>query len=177
MEYLDIIDEDGNPTGQIEERGKVHDQNLYHRVIQVFIVNSKNELLIQRRSASRKSHPNMWSISCEGHVPAGFSSIDGALKELSEELGLFFQKNDLTEMFTLKRRLTTSQGSVNHLIDVYLIKKDIDLDEIIIQKEEVSGVKWIAITEYQRKINRKNPDFKYYGQEEHDKLLEYFKDI
>ena len=47
MEYIDIFDENNNPTGQIKEKGKAHEEGDFHRTAHVWIVNDKNELLLQ----------------------------------------------------------------------------------------------------------------------------------
>lgn len=88
MEYVDIFDENNNLTGQIKEKGKAHEEGDFHRTAHVWIINDKNELLLQKRSANKKSHPNCWDISGAGHIKAGESVIDGAIRELKEELGV-----------------------------------------------------------------------------------------
>ena len=47
MEYIDIFDENNNPTGQIKEKGKAHEEGDFHRTAHVWIINDKNELLLQ----------------------------------------------------------------------------------------------------------------------------------
>lgn len=87
MEYIDIFDENNNPTGQeLKEKGKAHEDGDFHRTAHIWIINDKNELLLQKRSASKKTHPNCWDISGAGHIKAGESVIDGAIRELKEEL-------------------------------------------------------------------------------------------
>ena len=58
-------------------------------------MNDKKELLLQKRSATKKSHPNCWDISGAGHIRAGESVIEGAIRELKEELGIEANENDL----------------------------------------------------------------------------------
>ncbi|HBL84388.1 MAG: hypothetical protein A2Y17_04825 [Clostridiales bacterium GWF2_38_85] len=49
-EYWDILDENGNKTGCLHERGKIMQKGEYHLVAQVWIMNGKGEFLISRRS-------------------------------------------------------------------------------------------------------------------------------
>ena len=86
-EYIDVVDEKNNPTGKVKEKQQAHEDGNFHRTAHVWIINSKNELLLQKRSASKKTHPNYWDISGAGHIRAGESVIDGAIRELKEELG------------------------------------------------------------------------------------------
>ena len=88
MEYIDIFDYNNNPTGEIKEKTQAHEDGNFHRTAHVWIMNDKKELLLQKRSATKKSHPNFWDISGAGHIRAGETVIEGAIRELKEELGV-----------------------------------------------------------------------------------------
>lgn len=60
MEYIDIFDENNNPIGEVKEKQQAHEDGSFHRTAHVWIINSKNELLLQKRSAKKKSHPNCY---------------------------------------------------------------------------------------------------------------------
>ena len=47
MEYIDIFDENNNPKKQVKEKGKAHEEGDFHRTAHVWIINDKNELLLQ----------------------------------------------------------------------------------------------------------------------------------
>ena len=86
MEYIDIFDENNNIIGQVKEKTQAHEDGNFHRTAHIWIMNDKKEILLQKRSATKKSHPNCWDISGAGHIRAGESVIDGAIRELKEEL-------------------------------------------------------------------------------------------
>ena len=74
MEYLDIVDENGVPTGKIAERTAAHKQGLRHRTSHVWILREqagKVEVLLQKRSQNKDSFPGCYDISSAGHIPAG----------------------------------------------------------------------------------------------------------
>ena len=102
MEYIDIFDENNNPTGKVKEKQQAHEDGNFHRTAHIWIINDKNELLLQKRSASKKSHPNCWDISGAGHIRAGESVIDGAIRELKEEIGVKAEEKDLQYITTIK---------------------------------------------------------------------------
>lgn len=102
MEYIDIFDETNNPTEEIKEKVQAHEDGEFHRTAHVWVINDNNELLLQKRSASKKSHRNCWDISGAGHIRAGESIIDGAIRELKEELGVEAQEKDLQYIATIK---------------------------------------------------------------------------
>lgn len=102
MEYIDIFDENNEPTGKVKEKNQAHEDGDFHRTAHVWIINDKNELLLQKRSANKKSHPNCWDISGAGHIRAGECVIDGAIRELKEELGVEEKEKDLQYIATIK---------------------------------------------------------------------------
>lgn len=161
MEYFDVTDENGNKTGKKKLRKHVHRDGDFHRAVDVWILNSKNELLIQKRSASKDSYPSMWEVSCSGHISAGDSSLKSAVRELEEELGLKVEGKDLKYLFETKESYITNNGTFinNEIKDVYLIERDINLSDLKLQKEEVEEVKFINFLELEKLINANDKNF------------------
>ena len=90
-EYFDIVDENGNPTGETIERKEAHRKGILHRTAHVWIARRRNdrvELLLQKRCQDKDSFPGCYDISSAGHIPAGADYIESALRELKEELGI-----------------------------------------------------------------------------------------
>ena len=71
MENLDVLDNQGNKTGEIKSRDEVHKKGLWHRTVHIWIINSNNDILMQLRSPEKKSNPNKWTTSASGHLSAG----------------------------------------------------------------------------------------------------------
>ena len=91
MEYLDIVDETGTPTGKTVSRREAHAEGIPHRTAHVWIVrrvNGRTEILLQKRSGEKDSFPGLYDTSSAGHIPAGEEPVPSALRELSEELGI-----------------------------------------------------------------------------------------
>ena len=95
MEYIDIFDENNNPTGIVKEKKQAHEDGDFHRTAHIWIINNKKELLLQKRSSSKKTHLNCWDISGAGHIREGETVIEGAIRELEEELGVKTKESDL----------------------------------------------------------------------------------
>lgn len=177
MEYFDVLDELGNITGKKIEREKAHKEGIWHRIVRIWLINSMGEVLIQRRSSIKDIFPNMWAMSCEGHVSSGQGSKQSALRELKEELGLTLEPEEIKLVFTHKRGAKYSDNFIgNHFIDVYVAKKDIDLSELTIQKEEVSEIKWINLDDYINSIKTDRQNFRDYP-DELDRTYKILKDF
>lgn len=141
MELIEIVDRDGNFTGQIMNKEEAHDKNLLYNEVAVFIINDKREVLLQKRSATKRFSPNKWSL-CAGHVDAGESLEDAALRELKEEVGIDITASDLVPF---AERNFSIKDSNSHVTYFYYIKSNLNERDFIIQKEELSEVKWFSI--------------------------------
>lgn len=146
-EFLDIFDENNKSLNEKKERKIVHEKGLWHREIAVWILNEKNELLIQKRAATKKLEPNKWSL-CAGHVISGETIIEAALREVEEEVGI---KNlcpaDLILFDIQKKSNTTNDICNNNYKYCYILKTNYKENEFVIQKEELSEIKYISINE------------------------------
>ena len=73
MEYLDVVDENGNPTGESVPRSRAHAEGIRHRTSHVWLMrirNGRRQILLQKRSACKDSFPGCYDISSAGHIPA-----------------------------------------------------------------------------------------------------------
>ena len=87
-EVFDLVDEQDRIIGRAA-RHEVHgNPDLIHRVAHVLVFNSKGELFLQKRSRDKDVQPGKWDTSVGGHVDAGESYDEAALREMREELGI-----------------------------------------------------------------------------------------
>ena len=143
QETFDILDAKGRYTGKTATRDERHQSGHWHKAVAIFIINSKNQVLLQKRSDSKKLWPGMWDVSAGGHVLAGEFGFQAVMRECEEELGLKLDKNDIT--FIGATTSTNLKGDVinNHFNEYYIVHKDLNPSTLKLQTEEVSEVEWI----------------------------------
>lgn len=173
MEYLDILDKNGQPTGQRQTREEVHRTGAWHKAVHVWILNSGGELLIQKRASTKDTHPNMWDVSCAGHIRAGDDAYATAVRELQEELGLVVQPAELEYLFTSVMQKVLDQGRYihNELGEVFLLRRDLDVAQIQCQQSEVANVQFVPFLELEELIHEGGRDF--VPRNEYDELFTY----
>ena len=152
MEYIDIFDENNNPTGKVREKVQAHKDGNFHRTAHVWIMNDKKELLLQKRSATKKSHPNCWDISGAGHIRAEESVIEGAIRELKEELGVEATEKDLKYIATIKSTKNPKNMEFQY---VYLLNCNKYIKEYIFEDNEVSEVKYVFYKDLEKMVKEK----------------------
>lgn len=156
-EFFDILDEQGNKTGKTKARTEVHRDGDWHKAVHIWIVNDKDEILLQKRSPNKDSYPNMWDISSAGHLTAGDDSLQGAIREIKEELGVDVTPSQLKLIGVRKKADKYSQTFINNEFnDVYLLRLSLDLDKITLQEDEVSEVKYIPINKFRSMIKTRD---------------------
>ena len=159
MEYLDILDENGNSIGVKKERNQIHIDGDWHKVVQIFIIN-ENGIMLQQRSLKKKSDPGKWCASASGHISAGESSVDAAVKEFKEELGIELNKEEIKLIDTFKSpsiRFNNGKKIINnHFVDLYIVSKNIDINKVSIQIDEVETVDYFSINKFIEMVNNKD---------------------
>lgn len=150
MEYLDIVDENGNPTGETIERKVAHKTGVRHRTTHIWIVRKKEgktQILLQKRSKNKDSFPGCYDISSAGHIPAGDDYVESGLRELEEELGLVVGADELIEC-GIHKVFTENEFHGIHYVDnqlskVFLLWKDLDVEALDLQEEEIESAMWM----------------------------------
>ena len=146
-ELLDEYNEKGEVIGTVY-KAIAHKEGRWHRAVHVWILNGKNEILLQYRSKEKSVYPDTWDASFAGHVGAGESSLDALIREGREELGLSVDTDKLCYLFTSRERLPYGKLDNNELADVYLLRQEVDLEASVLQAEEVADAKFFSLEEF-----------------------------
>lgn len=101
VEFLDVVDENDKVVEK-RPRNECLDKGLLHRAVTIFITNDKGKVFLQKRANDLRFYPGRWSASCGGHVSAGETYMQGAKRELMEELGVDCELRELGKFLTPK---------------------------------------------------------------------------
>lgn len=148
MEYLQVFN---NKREMLNEKIPRNEKfslkdGKYFMMVLLFIENSKGEFLIQKTSKEKRSV----NATTGGHVSYGDDGLKTVIKESKEELGLKLDVNELEFIDSIYEN--------NCIIEIYYVKKDIDINGLVIQKEEVEYVRWYSVDKIMELID--NNDFR-----------------
>ena len=147
IEICDIYDIYGNRTGKTFIRGEPLSDGQFVMVVDVWIVNSKDEILIQKRSPYKKDLPDTWATH-SGCVLAGESSQQACIREPLEEIGIHILPSQIHK---LNRKLRGRLLSEN-----FVVEQDFDVRDAVLQEEEVSQIKWVTVSQLKQMASKKD---------------------
>lgn len=143
MEIRDLYDKDKKLTGKTIYKGEEIPEGNYIIVVLTMIRNSKGEFLIQKRSKQK----NGLYGATGGHCKTGETGLQGAITEVKEEIGLDVKPEEMKLLHELR------EDDKQVFFELYFLQKDIDLNTLKLQEEEVESVEWMSIDRINELIN------------------------
>ena len=140
-EIWDLYDENRELLGKDHVRGEQLPIDGYHLVVHVWIRNSKGEYLISQRSANRPTFPLVWEC-VDGSVVKGEDSLQGALREVKEEVGVDLLPEKGQVILSDIKKIEFGKV-VNKIVDVWLFEYNGKVDLSNATTDEVAQVAWM----------------------------------
>lgn len=119
---------------------EAHQKAVLHRAFSVFILNDKNEIMLQQRAHQKYHSPLLWTNTCCSHQRDGETNLEAGKRRLLEEMGF---ETALTELFHFIYKAPFDNGLTEHEFDHVMIGRYNGQPEI--NPEEVEAWKWMAI--------------------------------
>ena len=172
MELVDIVDENNNLTGQVEERWLAFEKGLWRRTVSCWIMNEKGEVLLQKRAGEKRRNPNKWAKT-GGQVDSGETVEEAIFREVKEELGIEIPKEQIKIDSIYKSDDKNRRFAYNYIFVV-----NYKIEDYVLQKEEVADVKYFTIEELEeiRKNNDLNYTFSNWSIEDFEREINKLKD-
>ena len=152
-ERVDILSPLGESAGFSATKQRAHQQGWFHASAHVWLYTDSGKILIQLRHSNKINYPDLWDVSVAGHISAGESIIEGALREVEEEIGLGLNEKDLCHLFIHKSEVTHNEDYIdNEFNHVFIAKIEVPLAHLKLQDEEVSAIKLIPINAFEKEL-------------------------
>ena len=136
-EQLKIFDQARNEMG-VATREEVHKKGYWHEVFHCWFVSGDN-LILQLRSEKKKENPLLFDITAAGHLLAA-ETIEDGVREVKEELGVDLTFEELLPLGIINYCSIQGDYIDNEIAHVFLYKCHVEINELILQKEEVAGI-------------------------------------
>lgn len=151
MEHVILVDENDSPIGTMEKL-EAHQKGVLHRAFSVLLFNSKDELLIQKRSGNKYHSAGLWTNTCCSHPRPDETLTDAAKRRLREEMGIDVAVKPL---YSFIYKVNLDKGLIEHELDHVLIGHFDGRPEL--NNNEVSDWRYASIPQLKKEI-QENPD-------------------
>ncbi|EAS20216.1 isopentenyldiphosphate isomerase [Flavobacteria bacterium BBFL7] len=137
-EYVILVNPQDEKVG-LMEKIEAHEKALLHRAFSVFIINDKDEILLQQRALSKYHSPGLWTNTCCSHQRDGEGNVEAGRRRLMEEMGMTAQ---LKELFHFIYIAPFDNGLTEHELDHVMV--GYSNEDPIINPDEVASFKWMT---------------------------------
>lgn len=150
-EFIDIATKNGILTGDIEKKSVIHQKGLYHHTAHVWFYTSEKEILLAQRSAEKTICPLLWDVSVAGHIDAGETPKEAAVREIKEEIGVNILENDLKLIGVFKCFQSYDNGITdNEFHNTFMAELKVPLSQLIPQEGEVEALKLVSFQTFEK---------------------------
>ena len=150
-EEIILVDKNDKEIGT-DEKMKVHQDGKLHRCFSIFVFNSKNKMLLQKRATEKYHCGGLWTNTCCSHPRKGELLKEATHRRLQEEMGFDCELKEIGD-FIYKAEF--DNGLTEHEYDhVFTGKFDGEPD---LNPAEADDYKWISSEELKKEI-KKNPE-------------------
>ena len=134
MEYWDLFDSQRQPLHRIHRRGDDLLPGSYHLVVEVWVIDSAEAILLTLRDEHKDWYPGKWECP-SGSALAGESSRQAAVRELWEETGIHAEQEELVF-------LGSTQDS-SAFFDAYVLRRNKSSTRVTLQPGETAAAQWV----------------------------------
>jgi len=113
VDHVVLVDENDRVLGTMDKL-EAHQTGALHRAFSVLVFNSKGEVLIQKRAATKYHSRGLWTNTCCSHPRPEESLIEATTRRLREEMGIITEPRFL---YKFTYRIDVGEGLVEHEVD------------------------------------------------------------
>ena len=160
-EIIDIVTNDGNATGETALKSEIHSKGYYHNTAHVWLYTNSGEILLSQRSYKKAICPGMWDVSVAGHVDAGETIEEAAIRETLEELSLTLKDTDLNKIGVFDCFQSYDSGiQDNEFHHTFISKLNQPLNTLTPQAAEVEALQLVTIETFKELLrNSESNDY------------------
>ena len=179
-ELIDILTPEGKSTGKTALKSEAHKNGWFHATAHIWFFTSDKKILLQKRALTKKVFPGIWDISVAGHIGAGEEILDGAKREVFEEIGLILEDKDFIKIGTRIHQVNHENGiQDNEHHHVFIAELKTPISELTMQPEEVADLKLWDLKVLKETKNLENvllPRFHEYYVSVYNKIISHLKE-
>ena len=157
-EILDVVNGNDEVIGQAE-RDEVHRTGLLCRLIYVCFYTPSGEIILQRRSITKKNDPGKLTTAVSGHVAAGQSYLEAAVRETLEETGVKVDASELIDLGVIRADFAQGTYLSNAMRGLFAYKFSGSIDDLTVEDGDGAGFVSTPIEEIDKQLKEQPEEF------------------
>ena len=145
-ERIDIVTKDGKPTGKTALKSVIHSEGHYHNTAHLWLYTKAGKILLAQRSFTKTICPGLWDVSVAGHVDAGETIEQAAIRETQEEIGLTLQEQELHKIGVFPCFQMYHNGIIdNEFHHTFIAELGVPIEQLKPQPNEVEALQLVTL--------------------------------
>ena len=144
-EIIPIVDKNDKVI-EYRERKLTTKKDIY-RVAALWLINSKNQILLSQRGMKKSHSPGKWGPATAGTVGMGETYLENIIKETKEEIGINLQEYNFKKVDKI-----FTDVEWKYFCQWYFLKADIPLEKFAFPKDEVEQLRWADRKEFEKDL-------------------------
>ncbi len=169
-EHVVLVDEKDTFIGTMDKM-EAHEKGVLHRAFSIFILNKKNEMLLQRRALTKYHSGGLWTNTCCSHQRKGETTLEAGKRRLEEEMGFTVP---LKTLFSFIYKVPFDNGLTEHEFDYVLL--GYFEGEPIINPEEVEDWDWVSLENINKELRENPKKYTFWFKIGFEKFYKHIKD-
>jgi len=157
-EILDVVNDQDEVIGQAE-RDEVHRIGLVCRLAYVCFYTANREIILQKRSITKKNDPGKLTTTVSGHVASGQDYLEAAVRETLEETGVEIEANDLTAMGVVRADYVQGDYLSNAMRGLFSYQFDGNISDLKVEDGDGAGFVTLPIEELEKQLDTEPEKF------------------
>jgi len=163
MQQYEVLDEQGHKTGEILDRVTVHKKELWHEVVNVWVINSRGELLMQLRAPEVELSPNVWDVTVGTHLRPGEDPLDAAARALKTEFKMESTPEEFKHLFNIQCANPMPNGTTHKVLGhVFLMQRDLDVSALQLDPKKITRLSWVPLNTLMLEVGGTETKDKYF---------------
>jgi isopentenyldiphosphate isomerase len=162
-DMYEVLDEQGHKTERVLDRQTVHSQQLWHEVVNVWVVNSRGEILMQLRAPEVEISPDVWDVTVGTHLRPQEAPQDAALRALKSEFSFSVVPAELKHLFNIQSANPLPNGATHNVFGhVFLLHSDPDISKLSYDKTKIADLAWVPLNRLMAELGGVTTKNKYF---------------
>lgn len=162
-DMYEVLDESGHRTGKQLDLKTIHQQELWHEVTNVWIMNTRGELLMQLRGPGVELSPNVWDVTIGTHLKPGEEPVMAGIRALVSEFNLEIASEEFKHLFNILSANPMPNGMTHKVLGhVYMVQKDVDIDSMLADGDKIARLAWVPLDVLMAEVGATETKAKYF---------------